>query len=314
MGSEPFWPEFAILLSIGCVTSLVRFLFLGLLGDIPNLYNEWEEGLDEFTSHFTAAVTLDVFPNLLMEGLMLVIAVALGLLCAHSIHLGAPLLNALLTGKQIGLQFQHTMIPGIGSGLAIGGIIFLMEKVFFRKRLRKIVHYAPTRWRRWKFVAASFHLGIALEIFLRLFLLSLLAWVASRIWHTPTGEALPAVLWISNVAISLLAAFVGRQAVLFNSALTGMFSPLIITRTVLLDGLVGIAFGYLFWQYGLEAAIAAHVVAGVFLQLAGGRPPLAWAMPEELMKLFQDHYKKRSGVQIISLGDAPHFEFPPSTR
>ena len=310
MTSEHFWLIFAIIFGIGVVTSLARFpLLMTTLGTIPNIHNEWEEEFDEFTSKYTAMATLDLLPSLLVEGILLAIATILGLLLAHSIHLGAPLLEALLVGKNVETQFQDIIMPGLWFGIGIGLALLLIERLLFRNRLRKIVHYAPTRWNRWKFILASFHQGIALEVFLRLFCLSLVAWMLSRIWHTPTGAATPAVLWSSNILISIFAAFIYRQGVLLTSALAGMYSPLIVTRTVLLDGLLGIVFGYLFWHYGLEASITADLVAGVFLQLFGGRPPLPLPMPEELAKPLLDQHRKRFGVQIGRLGGAPRFEF-----
>lgn len=36
-------------------------------------------------------------------------------------------------------------------------------------------------------------------------------------------------------------------------------TPLLVARAILLNGIIGIAAGYLFWQYGLGAAMLAHL-------------------------------------------------------
>jgi hypothetical protein len=40
-------------------------------------------------------------------------------------------------------------------------------------------------------------------------------------------------------------------------------------RAILLNGVVGVATGYLYWRYGLEAAILAHFSADIVLHGIG---------------------------------------------
>lgn len=306
-----FWFIVAILLGIGVITSLLRFpLMTTFFGTMPHIHNEWEEEFDEFTSKYTAAATLDLLPSLLVEAVLLTLAIILGLLLAQSIHLGTPFLEALLRGENSIDSFQRVILPGLWFGISLGLVLLLMERLFFRKRLRRIVHVVPTRWSLWKFILASFHVGIALEILWRLFALSLIAWILSRIWHTSTGEATLPVLWIANLLVSILSTVLYVRTVLFTSAMTAMVSPLIFTRTLLLDGLLGSIFGYLFWQYGLEAAITAHLVAGVFLQVFAGRLPLSIPLSKEVSGPLLEEYKRRFGVQITDLRGVPRLEFP----
>ena len=44
-------------------------------------------------------------------------------------------------------------------------------------------------------------------------------------------------------------------------------TPLVITRAVVLNGLLGIAFGWLYWKRGLEAAIISHFSADIVLHV-----------------------------------------------
>ncbi|WP_422877877.1 hypothetical protein [Ktedonosporobacter rubrisoli] len=46
-------------------------------------------------------------------------------------------------------------------------------------------------------------------------------------------------------------------------------TPILIVRAILLNGIVGVAFGYLFWQYGLEAAMLVHFTADIVLHIIG---------------------------------------------
>jgi len=44
-------------------------------------------------------------------------------------------------------------------------------------------------------------------------------------------------------------------------------NPLFITRALLLNGLGGLAFGWLYWKQGLESAMIAHFSADIVLHV-----------------------------------------------
>ncbi|MBD2318702.1 hypothetical protein [Phormidium tenue] len=47
-------------------------------------------------------------------------------------------------------------------------------------------------------------------------------------------------------------------------------TPIVIIRTILLNSTLGVAFGYLYWYWGLEYAILSHFLAGLVLHGIGG--------------------------------------------
>ena len=44
-------------------------------------------------------------------------------------------------------------------------------------------------------------------------------------------------------------------------------TPLVITRAILLNGIGGVVFGWLYWKRGLEAAMIAHFSADIVLHV-----------------------------------------------
>jgi uncharacterized membrane protein YjjP (DUF1212 family) len=51
-----------------------------------------------------------------------------------------------------------------------------------------------------------------------------------------------------------------------------MITPLtqmLVVRALVLNGIAGVAFGYLYWRYGLEAAMSAHMGAHLVMQVPG---------------------------------------------
>lgn len=98
-----------------------------------------------------------------------------------------------------------------------------------------------------------------------MFLLSLLAWLIGFAWHVPGGKPTLLALWLANI----LAAVIFGLGHLPATASLVKLTPLLIGRAILLNGILGVAAGYLFWQYGLEAAILAHCTADLVLHVIG---------------------------------------------
>ncbi len=86
-------------------------------------------------------------------------------------------------------------------------------------------------------------------------LMSLLVWIAWK--GLKQGVTLPGQ-GIYQGAI-ILAALVFGLLHLPATAASVPLTPLVIIRALLLNRIAGIAFGWLFWQYSLEAAMLSHV-------------------------------------------------------
>jgi hypothetical protein len=101
--------------------------------------------------------------------------------------------------------------------------------------------------------------GLTEEVMLRWGLMSLLALGLLRL--LPRGPA----LWGAAVAAAILFALAHLPAVVLETG--GLTLPLFL-RTLLWNGLLGLAFGAAFIRHGLEAAIAAHMGAHLGFSLA----------------------------------------------
>ncbi len=104
--------------------------------------------------------------------------------------------------------------------------------------------------------------GIIEEIMLRLFFLSLVAWVIRKLFyrHTPT-EVLPArVFVIANIIAAILFAAGHLPATL---VLFGELTPVLLLRCFLLNGGLALGFGWLYTKHHIGYAMLAH--AGVHI-------------------------------------------------
>ncbi len=93
--------------------------------------------------------------------------------------------------------------------------------------------------------------GITEELMLRYGLMTFLVWVGAQVWTTrPPG------LYLGVVFLSAILFGAGHLPAM--AALTPL-TPIVVLRTVGLNALLGLAFGWLFWRRGLEHAMVAHV-------------------------------------------------------
>jgi membrane protease YdiL (CAAX protease family) len=68
-------------------------------------------------------------------------------------------------------------------------------------------------------------------------------------------------MWL---AIILAAVIFGLGHLPITSNITNL-TPLVISRAILLNGLGGIIFGWLFWKNGLEYAMISHFTADIMI-------------------------------------------------
>lgn len=111
----------------------------------------------------------------------------------------------------------------------------------------------------WRGALASFYGGIVEETECRLLLVSLFVWLLAwcNRWQARS--------WMFVAAIVLAALLFGAGHLPAAFAIGMAHAPLPIARIVLLNALVGLVTGTLFWKYGLEHAMLAHFSADLVL-------------------------------------------------
>jgi membrane protease YdiL (CAAX protease family) len=192
-----------------------------------------------------------------------------GLFFANRIGLSVPILEAWIDGQGIRSKLSSIFLPSILVGLLGTLLLLAMELTVFQPAIR---HENPTSasalslWNQppaWKGVLASFYGGIDEEVELRLFALSLLAWLGRFLHRKPDGRPSVQVLWVANI---LAAVLFGLGHLPMTSTIVPL-TPLIIVRAVVLNGLLGIGFGYLYCTRGLESAMLSHFFADLLLHV-----------------------------------------------
>jgi hypothetical protein len=109
-------------------------------------------------------------------------------------------------------------------------------------------------WRPW---ALAFESSIIEEVVFRLFILSLTAFIVSRL--VKCGVAPFALAWIVSTLLFALAHL--PQWLSLTAP-----SPALIASVVVLNGAGGLLFGWIFWRWGLPYAILCHAAGDVIIQ------------------------------------------------
>lgn len=240
------WSFFGILLGL---------VAIGLLALIPY-------GLTLSGEDFSSSLIPQFFVQILLYGVLILIGTQLG----RVIGLGAPILEKIISREQpdgTTRAFLNPVLCGFSAGL----LMILADVYLFAPRLQEqlqavgeTVH--PPAWQGF---LASFYGGIVEEVMMRLFLLTLLAWLGSLISRTAEGKPSAAVMWIS-ILISGLIFGLAHLPTLAAMGIT--LTPLFIIRTLVLNA-VGLYYGWLYWKRGLVYAMAAHFATDLMVHVLG---------------------------------------------
>jgi hypothetical protein len=186
---------------------------------------------------------------------LLAISILIGIGCAYRVGLRSHLIDywVLHTPKIPYSVIEMKWSLGVGAAAAI--VLLLLDRLMqpvLPEALRTANNTEPSGL---NLLTAMFYGGITEEILMRWGLMSLLVWIAWK--GLKQGVTLPSQ-GIYQGAIVLAALVFGLLHLPATAAIVSL-TPVVIIRALLLNGIVGIAFGWLFWQYSLEAAMLSHV-------------------------------------------------------
>lgn len=191
----------------------------------------------------------------------------IGVWAARRVGFSFPIFDAVAAGLPVPWPRRAAFLASL-AGLAGGGLVVLLDVFVFRPpEALALTGDQPSGW---KGLLASFYGGVSEEVFLRLFLLSLLALALRRLFlgTRPKGTHLPALLfWAANVLVAVAFGLAHLPATAALASLT----TLLVVRALVLNGALALLFGELYRRSGLEMAMLAHFSADIVLHVI---PPL----------------------------------------
>jgi membrane protease YdiL (CAAX protease family) len=196
--------------------------------------------------------------SLIQPTVLLAIAAALGLKLAPLMDLRSHLANAAQTGRQAlrPLAAELPLAAALGAGFAAAALLadrWLLPQIGSGGEALAI-----TANRTWgTTLGAVLYGGITEELLLRWGLMTLLAWCGWRLSRQPS----PGPVAIGG-ALGITALLFGLGHLPLALSLVP-FSGWLLARTLLLNGLGGLLFGWLYWRRSLEAAMVAHITTNL---------------------------------------------------
>jgi membrane protease YdiL (CAAX protease family) len=197
---------------------------------------------------------------IIQSAFLFLFVIIIGLILAKKIGFHLPLLERWTEKKEVFSYFKSILGISIGLGVLTGILIIIGDyllSVLGASSLDLKTNVIPA----WQGFLASFYGGINEEILLRLFFMSFLVWIFFKIKKTDEGKPTNLSIWIAIILASII---FGVGHLPFTASLTTI-TPVIIARAVILNGIGGIVFGWLYWKKGLESAMIAHFSADILL-------------------------------------------------
>ena len=176
-------------------------------------------------------------------------------------------LIGLLLQKKTSFQLIDKARAKRGAGLAVlfglltGFIIIAGDAALFSKFLPEL-ETNPPAFSLSGLLGGVFYGGVVEEVMMRLFGMTLIIFLITKIrkGKSPSRTS----YWIAIILTSLLFA-VGHLPA--NAMIFGDLSFIVTTRAILLNGIGGMFFGYLYWKHGFWFSVLSHMMAHIGMQV-----------------------------------------------
>ncbi|HET9526795.1 MAG TPA: CPBP family intramembrane glutamic endopeptidase [Pyrinomonadaceae bacterium] len=203
--------------------------------------------------------------SVIQPTVLLAVAVLIGVLLANRVGLSSPFAESVAAGHPAFATLKPQLAPGLLGGV-VGGVSILVTAALFRSlltaeviaRISKFGTFLPLPTR-------LLYGGITEELLLRWGLMTLFVWAAWRIFQKARNE--PGRN--SFIGAILLSSFIfGLAHLPVALLLLGQPTAAIVLFVVIANSAFGVIAGYLYWKYGLESAVIAHMLTHVVLATA----------------------------------------------
>lgn len=166
----------------------------------------------------------------------------------------------IVLGKKIGLwkderTLEQRPLMVVNIVAILGGMaLILPDLLYFGRHIQPVMDSYAMKPMLTYIVAAVLYGGVIEEVMLRLFVMSLVAFLLHKIFWRKQENTPTAALVTANIVSALLFAVGHLPATAMLMGLT----PMIVFRCFLLNGGFGLVFGFLYRKYGLRYAMIAH--------------------------------------------------------
>lgn len=235
--------------------TLLFFAIVGIIGGFLTgiyVFDSYPPEMQQQLLNELAASGLGDFPPDIIMGIITAMQAA-----CYGILLGAA---GIWLGKKTGLWkgertiTKQPLIASVIVSIVGGATLILSDLLFFGKYSEVIMSSYSVKPTISYLIAAVIYGGVIEEVMLRLFWMTLVALVLWKVFDRKNERPSTAILITANIIAALLFAAGHLPA---TATVLGL-SPMIVFRCFLLNGGLGLLFGWLYRKYGLRYSMIAH--------------------------------------------------------
>lgn len=166
----------------------------------------------------------------------------------------------IILSNKIGLwkkiKFEKNNLIGVIIISIIGGLVLSFGDLYIFGSFNELIKHTYDVKPSIEYIIASFtYGGVIEEVMLRLFLMSLLAFIIYKLFYKKEKTIPVKVFVIANI-ISALAFALGHLPATIQ--IFGELNTLLLIRCITMNGIFGLAFGYLYRKDGIHYAMLGH--------------------------------------------------------
>ncbi|MCR4619046.1 MAG: CPBP family intramembrane metalloprotease, partial [Lachnospiraceae bacterium] len=140
------------------------------------------------------------------------------------------------------------------------GLVLCTDIFYFKNHIPQVAatYQGKPSFAYW--MASVLYGGVIEEVMLRLFMMSLIAYIVWKIFFRREADPPTGVIIAANIIAALLFAAGHLPSTM---QMWGVITPMILLRCFLLNGAGGLVFGYLYRKYGIQYSMMAHAGAHI---------------------------------------------------
>lgn len=203
--------------------------------------------------------------SLVQPGVLVAVAVLIGVALASKVGLSAPAAEALAGGKEALPALTLQLIPGALGGV-IGALAILLTHAVFKPVLTAETVERVARFGAVLPIATRLlYGGLTEEVLIRWGLMTLIVWIIWRLFEKRLAKP-TSVCFIVSILVSSLLFGLGHLPI--ASVVLPQLTLAVVLFVIIANSAFAIVAGYLYWKYGLESAMIAHLLCHVVLAIA----------------------------------------------
>lgn len=238
--------------------ALLMVSVVAILASMPYAFTLAGDMLKQVPTPFPVIV----IASLIQSSILFAIVLFLGMKLSKSVGLEMPIIEAYFYHQKTALNIKSIIKKSVILGIVAGIIIILLDLLFTGLGVQ-ISLWTGQMPPFWMGMLASVYGGIGEEILLRLFFMTLIVWIIGKVMRTTNILGNNLAMW-SAIIISAVVFGLGHLPI--TSTVTPL-TTLVIIRAIILNGVGGVIFGWLYWKKGLESAMIAHFSADIVLHV-----------------------------------------------